>query len=376
MNGAGYQAIALHLADCLGQHFLADPASQFSDLCEAGRAMFFEYFENDHRPFVGDPPDDFMHQRVDFGSRFRIGSLRRTFFRNVYVRLFHNSLRTVSMAPTGAYFPKESNALICRFQRTKKGPPMQMTGNTILITGGGSGIGRGLAEKFHAAGNRVIITGRNAARLADVVAVNQGMIAVPLDITDGNAVTAFAAKLAADYPELNVIVNNAGMMAYEHMADAPGNLADAEATIITNLLGPIRLTSALLPHLLKQREATVINVSSGLAFVPLAATPTYSATKAGLHSWSMAIREQLKDTAVRVVELAPPYVQTELTGSDQATDPNAMPLDEFIDEVMALFAAHPDAEEIIVERCKPLRYAAENGNLKQVFEMLAGAFQH
>lgn len=253
---------------------------------------------------------------------------------------------------------------------------MQMTGNTILITGGGSGIGRGLAEKFHAAGNRVIITGRNAARLDDVVAANPGMIALSLDVTDAEAVQAFAAKLIADYPALNILINNAGMMVYESMTDAPANVADAEATIVTNLLGPIRLTSALLPHLLSQADASVVNVSSGLAFVPLAATPAYSATKAGLHSWTMAIRQQLKGTSVKVVELAPPYVQTELTGSGQASDPNAMPLNEFIDEVMALFAADPDAEEIIVERCKPLRYAAENGNLKQVFEMLANAFQH
>lgn len=248
---------------------------------------------------------------------------------------------------------------------------MKMSGNTILITGGGSGIGRALAEKFHVTGNTVIITGRNSARLDGVVAANPGMVALSLDIGDAQAVAEFAAKLVREYPALNTVINNAGIMVPEHMTEAPGNLADAEATIITNLLGPVRLTSALLPHLLAQEEATVMTVSSGLAFVPLASTPAYSATKAAIHSWSMAIREQLKATSVQVIELAPPYVQTELMGEAQANDPNAMPLAEFIDEVMALLSTNPDIEEVIVERCKPLRHAAENGNLQQLFQMLA-----
>lgn len=250
---------------------------------------------------------------------------------------------------------------------------MQMTGNTILITGGGSGIGRALAEKFHGAGNQVIITGRNAAKLDDVVASNPGMVALSLDMADAQAITAFAAKLVADYPALNAVINNAGIMVPEQVAAAPKNLADAEATVVTNLLGPIRLTSALLPHLLKQQAATVMTVSSGLAFVPLASTPAYSATKAAIHSWSMAMRHQLKDTSVQVVELAPPYVQTELLGEFQASDPNAMPLAEFIDEVWAILSGDPQVAEVIVERCKPLRFAAENGNLHQMFDMLAAS---
>lgn len=249
---------------------------------------------------------------------------------------------------------------------------MQMTGNTILITGGGSGIGRALAEKFHGAGNQVIITGRNAAKLDDVVAANPGMVALSLDVNDPQAIATFAAKLVADYPALNAVINNAGIMVPEQVTGAPANLADAEATVITNLLGPIRLTSALLPHLLKQQAATVMTVSSGLAFVPLASTPAYSATKAGIHSWSMAMRHQLKDASVQMIELAPPYVQTELMGEFQASDPNAMPLAEFIDEVWSILSGDPQVAEVIVERCKPLRFAAENGNLSQMFEMLAG----
>ncbi len=251
---------------------------------------------------------------------------------------------------------------------------MQMHGNTILITGGGSGIGRGLAEKFHALGNVVIISGRNLDRLQAVTAEYPGMVAMHLDIADAASVQAFATQIVAEHPALNVVINNAGMMAPEPMKVAPENLPNAEATIITNLLGPIRLSSHLLPHLMGQAHATIMTVSSGLAFVPLALTPSYSATKAAIHSWTMATREQLKDTPVQLIELAPPYVQTELMSADQAQDPNAMPLAEFIDEVMAILTDNPDTHEVIVERCKPLRFAAENGNLGAVFDMLNTAF--
>lgn len=253
---------------------------------------------------------------------------------------------------------------------------MKMTGNTILITGGGSGIGRGLAEKFHALGNKVIIAGRNVARLEEVAAANPGMAIMALDIADGAGIEAFAKQVVADHPALNVVINNAGVMAPEQIDADPATIAVADATVITNLLGPIRLSLALLPHLSQQAEATIMTVSSGLAFVPLAMTPTYSATKAAIHSWTMAMRHRLKDSNVRMVELAPPYVQTELMGEQQAVDPHAMPLTEFLDEVMAILASNPDAEEVIVERCKPLRYAAENGNLAEVMAGLNGAFSH
>ncbi len=248
---------------------------------------------------------------------------------------------------------------------------MKTTGNTILVTGGASGIGRALAEVFHAQGNTVIVAGRRRAALDAVVAVNPGMIAMELDVADPAAVTAFAAAITAAHPALNVVVNNAGIMVPEQMTAAPANLTVAEAMVATNLLGPIRLTAALLPHLMAQPAASIVTVSSGLAFVPLVATPTYSATKAAIHSWSMAIRRQLAETSVEVIEIAPPYVQTELMGEHQATDPRAMPLAGFISEVASLLAQEPTPAEIIVERCKPLRFAAENGNLAEVFDMLA-----
>lgn len=243
---------------------------------------------------------------------------------------------------------------------------MNLTGNTILITGGGSGIGRALAEALHAKGNSVIIAGRRERVLDEVTQANPGMESMLLDIQDKADIEAFARDAVARFPALNVVINNAGIMKPEAHVD----LAIAEETIATNLLGPIRLTAALLPHLLAQPRAAVVTVSSGLAFVPMAATPTYSATKAAIHSWSMSLRHQLKDTSVEVVEIAPPYVQTELLGAHQLTDPAAMPLADFTAEVMAILEAAPASGEVIVGPCKPLRYAAENGNLDSVFAMV------
>ena len=247
---------------------------------------------------------------------------------------------------------------------------MNITGNTILITGGGSGIGRALAEAFHKVGNQVVIAGRRETLLHEVTAANPGMEALLLDIQDKDDIAAFARQAVESFPALNVVIHNAGIMRSEAVATGDF-LATAEDTVTTNLLGPIRLTAALLPHLLKQERAAILTVSSGLAFVPLATTPTYSATKAAIHSWSMALREQLKATSVEVIEIAPPYVQTELLGPQQAVDPAAMPLAEFIAEVMALLESQPETGEIIVERCKPLRFAAENGQVAAIFAQLA-----
>jgi len=242
---------------------------------------------------------------------------------------------------------------------------MNISGNTILITGGGSGIGRALAEALHAKGNKVIIAGRREALLDEVTAANPGMASMLLDIQDKADIEAFARQAVERFPALNAVIQNAGIMKPENVP-AVDNLAIAEETITTNLLGPIRLTTALLPHFLKQPSATILTVSSGLAFVPLAATPTYSATKAAIHSWSIGLREQLKNTSVGVIEIAPPYVQTELMGAHQAVDPAAMPLADFIAEVMTILESG-ETREVIVERCKPLRFAEANGTFAQVF---------
>ena len=236
---------------------------------------------------------------------------------------------------------------------------MKTSGNTILITGGGSGIGRGLAEAFHRLGNKVIIAGRRQAALDEVTRANPGMASLALDIENAGAIRDFAARLVAQHPALNAVVHNAGIMRPESLADALDDLATAEATVATNLLGPIRLTVALLPHLKIQPAAAIMTVTSGLAFIPLAGFPTYCATKAALHSYTESLRYQLKDTKVEVIELPPPYVQTELTGSHQASDPRAMPLKAFIAESMKLLSATPTPPEILVEPVKPLRSAAK-----------------
>jgi uncharacterized oxidoreductase len=242
---------------------------------------------------------------------------------------------------------------------------MKITGNTILITGGGSGIGRGLAEAFHAEGNQVIIAGRRRQVLDETTAANPGMKSVTLDIEDAAGIRAFAAQVAKEHPSLNVLINNAGIMRAEDLKAQPEGVADAEAIITTNLLGPIRLTAALLPLLAKQPQSTIINVTSGLAFVPLALTPTYNATKAAIHSYSLSLRYQLKDTTTEVLELIPPYVQTDLMGG--ASDPRAMPLKDYIAETIEILKTRPDAKEICVERVKPLRFAAESGNFDAFF---------
>jgi uncharacterized oxidoreductase len=243
---------------------------------------------------------------------------------------------------------------------------MQMSGNTILITGGGSGIGRGLAEAFHALGNQVIIAGRRKQLLDGTIAANPGMKSAALDIGNADAIRAFAALLSKDYPALNAVIHNAGIMRPEDLKR--GDLAGAEAIVTTNLLGPIRLTAALLPLLLAQPHAAIMTVSSGLAFVPMAPTPTYCATKAAMHSYTQSMRYQLRDTGVQVVELIPPYVQTELMGSHQANDPNAMPLKDFIAETMNILKTSPNATEICVERVKPLRFAEANGGYDSFFK--------
>ncbi len=240
---------------------------------------------------------------------------------------------------------------------------MKITGNTILITGGGSGIGRGLAEAFHKLGNKVIIAGRRKQVLDETTTANPGMASAILNIEDAASIRSFAQKLTADFPTLNVVIHNAGIMRPEDFLNKP-DAADAEAIITTNLLGPIRLTAALLPHLLKQPHATIMTVSSGLAFVPLALTPTYCATKAAIHSWSESLRYQLKSTNIEVIELVPPYVQTELMGPGQAADPRAMPLKDYIAETIEIIKTQPNATEILVERVKPLRFADPNGNEK------------
>lgn len=242
---------------------------------------------------------------------------------------------------------------------------MEISGNTILITGGGSGIGRALAHRFNDLGNAVIVTGRHIAPLTETIGERKHMSAYLLDVEDPAAIKSFAGSLLGDYPGLNVIINNAGVMRYEDMTSAR-DLGDAETMVMTNLLGPIRMIDAFVSHLAGQPGSAIVTLSSGLAFVPMIAAPTYNATKAAIHSYSLSLREQLRGK-VEVVEIIPPAVQTDLTPG-QATRDGYLPLETFVDQVMAEFRQQPTPEEIVVERARVLRDAEREFRFQAVMK--------
>lgn len=228
---------------------------------------------------------------------------------------------------------------------------MNLTGNTIFITGGGSGIGQGLAIALHERGNKVIIAGRRRSHLQETAQRHPGIETLELDVGDPKSIEAAAKQLTQKFPSLNVLINNAGIMSPDKI-DGPIDDAQLTSIVTTNLLGPIRLTSALVDHLKKQPSSTVINVTSGLAFVPLAGSSIYSATKAAIHSYTLSLRHRLRKTSVRVVELAPPYVQTEINPG-QSKAAAAMPLADFLREAVDLLGTNTD--EVLVERVKRQR---------------------
>jgi uncharacterized oxidoreductase len=244
---------------------------------------------------------------------------------------------------------------------------MKTAGNTILITGGGSGIGRELARRFNELGNTVIVAGRRLEALEKTIAGRRDMHALVVDVNDRDQIAAFAKRVVAEHPALNVLINNAGIMRRENLF-AKRDLKDAEETVVTNLLAPIRLINELVDHLVTQPNAAIVNVTSGLAFVPMSGAAAYSATKAALHSYTVSLRQQLRGR-VEVIELAPPAVQTELTPG-QSTREGYMPLDAYIDETMNLFQQHPTPSEILVERVGFLRWAERNGTFDKAVEML------
>jgi uncharacterized oxidoreductase len=246
---------------------------------------------------------------------------------------------------------------------------MNISGNTILITGGGSGIGQALAAALQKVGNTVIISGRRKAALEATIKAHPDMHFETLDVDSADDIASFAARVSKKHPTLNVLINNAGIMRPEDVTSANYTTETAEAIVATNLLGPIRMIAAFLPHLTNQKAATIINVTSGLAFVPLAFTPTYSATKAALHSYTQSLRHQLRKTAIEVLELAPPAVATELMPG-QSKSPRSMPLADYISESMAILSGAPLHGEICVERVKPLRNAEASGTFDSVFAML------
>ena len=244
---------------------------------------------------------------------------------------------------------------------------MNISGNTVFIPGATSGIGLALALRLQSAGNTVIIGGRRTDLLARLAA-EHGFRTVRIDTADPESIRTAAAEVVTAHPELDVLIAMAGIMRVEDWR-GDGFLSDAEEIVTTNLLGPIRLIAALIGHLQTRPSATIVTVSSGLAHTPLRVTPTYNATKAAIHMLSESIRLQLDGTGVSVLELVPPAVATELMPG-QSESPFAMPLDDFVDETMALIEAQPDAHEILVENVKFLRFGEVRGDYPQTVATL------
>ena len=246
---------------------------------------------------------------------------------------------------------------------------MHLTGNTVFIPGATSGIGLALALRLHEEGNTVVVGGRRAGLLRQIATDHPGVDTVLVDTTDPASIHTAAQHVLTAHPDLNVLVAMAGVMRVEDWTAPAGFLASAEETVTTNLLGPIRLIAAFVEHLQAQPDATIMTVSSGLAFAPLAVTPSYNATKAAIHQLSESLRLQLAGTSVAVLELVPPSVRTNLLPGQQESE-FAMPLDAFVDEVVGLIGTQPDAHEILVENVKFLRYGEARGDYDQVVATL------
>jgi short-subunit dehydrogenase involved in D-alanine esterification of teichoic acids len=238
---------------------------------------------------------------------------------------------------------------------------MNITGNTIFIPGATSGIGLALALRLHERGNTVIVGGRRTALLDEIRAAHPGIDTVQIDTADADSIRSAAATVLKRHPDLNVLITMAGIMRAEDWTRADGFVSSAEEIITTNVLGPIRLIGAFIEHLQTRPDATIMTVSSGLAHAPLRVTPSYNASKAAIHMLSESLRLQLADTSVSVLELVPPSVRTALMPG-QEESPIALPLDDFVDEVMTLIETQPEASEILVERVKFLRYGEARGD--------------
>lgn len=249
---------------------------------------------------------------------------------------------------------------------------MQIDSSTVFIPGATSGIGLGLALRLRAAGSTVIVGGRRTERLEAIAAEHPGIGTVEIDTADPASILRARDEVVARYPGLDAVVLMAGIMEPKEFKD-PSSLEIAERTVVTNLLGPIRLVHAFLPQLRSREAATIVTVSSGLASVPLAVTPTYNATKAAIHSLSETLRVQLETTGVRVVELVPPATQTDLMGLKD--NPTALPLEDFLDEVVGILETQPEVAEVLVERVKWQRHAEREGRYDEVFATLSGRYR-
>lgn len=242
---------------------------------------------------------------------------------------------------------------------------MNLSGNTILITGGTSGIGRGFAEAFMERGNNVIICGRRKNRLEQITEQYPEIVSRVCDISNDREREDLYQWVVKHYPDTNVLINNAGIQLKTDVSQAV-NMKDVKAETETNFYGPVPLSSLFARHLATKKESAIINISSGLAFTPMAKMPIYCATKAAIHSFSLSLRHQLKDRSVKVFEIIPPSVDTEL-GHEHRSDPNeshgGMSISEFVTE--ALEAITSDTLEYAVGPAKNLYAKGE-----ELFERL------
>lgn len=214
---------------------------------------------------------------------------------------------------------------------------MNTRSHVVLITGGASGIGGALAERFLKAGNEVIVCGRRGDKLREFQSTHPGVRTRVCDVEDESQRDALVEWAVEAHPGLDVLVNNAGIQCRLRLVNGGVQWKDARQEIEINFAAPIHLCMLFLRHLQNQQRPAIVNVTSGLAFVPLAVAPIYCATKAALHSFTLSLRRQLSDTPIEVIEIAPPAVNTDLGGPGLHT--RAMPLDEFADAAFAQLAA-------------------------------------
>jgi uncharacterized oxidoreductase len=232
---------------------------------------------------------------------------------------------------------------------------MQITQRTVLVVGGTSGIGRGLAQRFADAGGTVVVGGRDPQP-------RDGLDTVAIDVTEPESVLRARDEVLAAHPDLDVVVTMSGVMLVEDLRD-PAHAAAAETTVETNLLGTMRVVDAFTPHLLARGSGTVLTVSSGIAFLPFPLMPSYAASKAGVHTYTEALRAQLAGTGVEVAELVPPAVAT---AGQERVNPAALPLEAYLDEVMALLAEEPTPQEVLVEGVRMHRWAERDGTYAEL----------
>lgn len=216
---------------------------------------------------------------------------------------------------------------------------MKLSSNTVLITGGATGIGFAFAKAFKEAGSEVIICGRRENRLKEAAAKLPGIQTVVCDVASAEQRINLAEWTFANYPELNILINNAGVQKSLNLDDPMDVNRRANEEVQINFVAPVHLSSLFIPLLKNKNNAAIINVSSGLAFAPLAMYPVYSATKAAIHSFSLSLRHRLMPTGIKVFEIAPPLVQTELKEPADNGFPqmnaNGIPIESFIVEAMA-----------------------------------------